>query len=157
MNTRNVHGMFKCIYIEHKNLEIRKTPNDFSVQVRKLFLLPLSVKVLRHKERLHILSILAFSTAPHLVRHLPKASASKRKSTLLVRCPVLNSPLTFLNLPKSSARIRCMTSPALCSSRFPSGLWWHLWVTRPLRARAWTPVLMLHLSNPCTEPEGFLA
>ena len=38
--------------------------------------------------------------------------------------------------------------------RFPSGLLWHLWVTRPLRARAWTPALILHLSNPCTKPKG---
>ena len=41
-----------CSYIyniEHRNLEIRKTRNDFSVQVRNL-LLPLSLKVFRHKE-----------------------------------------------------------------------------------------------------------
>ncbi len=36
--------------MEHRNLEIRKTRNDFLVQVRN-FLLPLSLKVLRHKER----------------------------------------------------------------------------------------------------------
>ena len=42
-----------CSYIyntEHRNLEIRKIRNDFFVQVRN-FLLPLSLKVLRHKER----------------------------------------------------------------------------------------------------------
>ena len=38
------------IKIEHRNLKIRKTRNDFLVQVRKL-LLPLSLKVFRHKER----------------------------------------------------------------------------------------------------------
>ena len=31
--------------------------------------------------------------------------------------------------------------------RFPSGLLWHLWVTRPLHPHAWTPALMLHLST----------
>ena len=36
-------------HIEHRNLEIRKTRNDIFVQVRT-FLLPLRVKVLRHKE-----------------------------------------------------------------------------------------------------------
>ena len=39
--------MFIYIYIyniEHRDLEIRKTRNDFSVQVRN-FLLPLSLKV----------------------------------------------------------------------------------------------------------------
>ena len=38
------------IEIEHRNLEIRKTRNDFSFQVRNI-LLPLILKVLRHKER----------------------------------------------------------------------------------------------------------
>ena len=38
------------IYIEHGNHETRKTRNDFLVQVRN-FLLPLNLKVLRHKER----------------------------------------------------------------------------------------------------------
>ena len=38
------------IYIEHRNPEIRKTLNDFSVQVQN-FLLPLCLKVLRQKER----------------------------------------------------------------------------------------------------------
>ena len=47
--TYNVY-IYIYIYIEHRNLEIRKTRNDFSVQVRN-FLLPLSLKVLRHKER----------------------------------------------------------------------------------------------------------
>ena len=47
----NGHIMFIYIYnIEHRNLETRKTRNDFSVQVRN-FLLPLSSKVRRHKER----------------------------------------------------------------------------------------------------------
>ena len=43
-----------------------------------------------------------FSSASHLVRHLPKASASKRKSTLLVRCPVLNSTNFLQNSPNPS-------------------------------------------------------
>ena len=50
MNMRNVRGMFIRIYIEHRNLEIRKTRNDFSVQVQN-FLLPLSLNGFWHKER----------------------------------------------------------------------------------------------------------
>ena len=42
--TSNVHK------IEHRNLEIRKTRNDFLVQLQD-YLLPLSLKVFRHKER----------------------------------------------------------------------------------------------------------
>ena len=60
----------------------------------------------------------------------------------------------FQNPPKSSARFLCVTSFALCNPVFHLGLWWHLWVTRPLCASVWTHVLMLHLSNPCTEPKG---
>ena len=51
---RNGHRMFIYIYIyiyiEHRNLETRKTRDDFLVKVRN-FLLPLSLKILRHKER----------------------------------------------------------------------------------------------------------
>ena len=45
---------------------------------------------------------------PHLVRHLPKASASKRKSTLLVRCQVLNSLAVSKsqNPPRASGALR---------------------------------------------------
>ena len=51
MNMQNVHGMFIYIYI-HRTKESRNTKNtyDFSVQVRN-FLLLLSLKVFRHKER----------------------------------------------------------------------------------------------------------
>ena len=44
----NVHRM--SIKIEHRNLETRQTRNDFFSPVRN-YLLPLSLKVLRHKER----------------------------------------------------------------------------------------------------------
>ena len=141
------HDVAMCkTYIECPNLEIRKTRNDFSVQVRN-FLLPLSLKVFRHKER-EAQSF--YSAPPHLVRHLPKASASKRKSTLLV-----STLLTFFKFPKSSARFRCVTSPALGNPVSYLGYCdiseWHV---RCPRARVWTPVLMLHLSNPCTVPKG---
>ena len=52
MNMRNVHGMFIHTYISHRTLELetRKTLDYFFVQVRNL-LLPLSLKVLQHKEK----------------------------------------------------------------------------------------------------------
>ena len=51
------------------------------------------------------------------------------------------------------------TSGAWCHSHSQAsvshlGLLWHLWVTRPLCPSARTPVLMLHLTNPCAEPKG---
>ena len=66
----------------------------------------------------------------------------------------LNS-LTFSKSLKSSARLRCVTSPALCIPVSHLGYCdiseWHV---HSARARAWTPASMLHLSNPCTEPKG---
>ena len=103
MNMRNVHEMF-ITYI-HRTSGSQNTKNtyDSSVQVRS-FLLPLSLKVFRHNEReRHSLSILAFSSAPppHLVRHLPKASASKRKSNLLVRYLVSTLRTDFFKISEN--------------------------------------------------------
>ena len=112
----NGHSMFIYIYITW-NIGISKQKNtcDFLVQVWN-FLLPLSLKVLQHKERDTHSFYSGFFIPPHLMRHLPKASASKRKSTLLVRCPVLNSTnWLFQNLPKSSVRFQCVTSFTLAS------------------------------------------
>ena len=139
MNMWNGHSILLWnihIYnIEHRNPKMRKTPNNFSVQVQN-FLLPLSLKVLRHKEGdTHSFYSGFFICPPHLVRHLPRASASKWKSTLFVRCPVLNST-DFFKIPKSSARFQCMTSFALPSPISHLGLLWHLWVTCPLHPRA---------------------
>ena len=92
--TYNVHN------IEHRNLEIRKTLATSLFRYETFYYL-LSLKVLRHKERdTHsFYSGFFICTPPPFVRHLPKASASKRKATLLVRCPVLNST-NFLQIPK---------------------------------------------------------
>ena len=112
MATRNWHIMFIHIYIYTLNIGSRNTKNtyDFLVKVRN-FLLPLSLKVLRHKEWIHILSILAFSFTPHLVRHLPKAFASKWKSTVFSRGRSKLHSLTFSKSPNPPhARFRCMTS-----------------------------------------------
>ena len=89
------------------------------------------------------------------MRHLPKATASKRNSTVSFGVQ-LSTLLTFFKFPKSSTRFRCVMSFALCNPVSHLGLLWHLCVTRPLRARAWTPVVRLHLSNPCAEPKGSL-
>ena len=106
--------MFIYIYIyiyiyniEHRDLETRKTRNDFSVQVRN-FLLLLSLKVFRHEERgvqsFYSGFFISPPPSPHLVRHLPKASASKRKSTLLVRCLVSTLLTDFLKISPNPPR-----------------------------------------------------
>ena len=117
--TYNIH-----IYIyntEQRNLEIRKTRNDFSVQVRN-FLLPLSLKVLWHKER-ETPSFYSgfFICTPQHVWHPPLRSpwASKSQPSSL-EAGLISTNWLFQNLPKSTARFRCMTSFALASLRFPS-------------------------------------
>ena len=120
-----------CSYIYTLNIGSRNTKNtyNFPVQVRN-FLLSLSLKVFRHKEReaQSFNSGFFICPSPHLVRYLPKASASKRKSTFLVRC-LVSTLLTFFKFPKSSARFWYMTSFALASPVSHLGLLWHLWVT----------------------------
>ena len=154
----NGYIMFIYIYI-YRTHESRNTKYnyDFLVQVRKL-LLPLSLKVLRHKERDTHSFYSGFFICPtptHHVRHLPKASASKRKSTVFSRGRSQLNSLTFSKSPKSSVRFRCVTSFALASPVSYLGYCdiseWHV---RSAPARAWTPALMLHLNNPCTELKG---
>ena len=128
----NVHRM--SIKIKHRNLEIRKTRNDFSVYVRN-FLLPLSLKVLRHKERDTHSFYSGFFIGPHLVRHPPQRPLAwlQRASESQPSSPEagLNSTnWLFQNRPKSSARFRCVTSPARCNSVFYLGYCdiseWHI-------------------------------
>ena len=144
MNMRNLHGMFIYIYIyiyiymEHRNLEIRKTRNDFSVQVHIFFLLPLCLKVFRHKERereTHNLSILAFSSPPPTRATPAQDLHEQAKVNCLVQC-LVSTRLTFFKFPKPSVCFRCVTSFELGSLVSHLGLLWHLWVTRLLRTRA---------------------
>ena len=136
------------IYIEHRNLKIRKTRKDFSVQVRNL-LLPLSLKVLRHKEREAQSFYSGFSSAtlPNMCGtrhkgHWPGFGEQAKANRLLPR--QVSSQLTdFFKISQNPLR--------------SSGAWRHphsvtplpIWAiviplsdTSALPARAWTPVLM---------------
>ena len=100
----------------------------------------------------HNLSMLSFLSAPthHHVRHPPQGLGDLRKSTVFFWDR--NSTLTFVQSPKSSAH----ASGAWRHSHPPVTItiWdfyfdfceWHI-----LPARAWTPALMLHLTNPCAK------
>ena len=100
--------IYNIYHIEHRNLETRKTRNDFLVQVQN-FLLPLSLKVLRHKKRDTHSFYSGFSMSPPTTRVTPAtkdtglASTSKRKSTVFFRGRTQLNWL-FQNPPKSSAR-----------------------------------------------------
>ena len=80
----NAHRLF--IRYIHRTYESRNTKNsyDFLVPVGN-FLLPMSLKVLRHKERDTHSFYSGFFIPPHLVRTRRKASASKRRSTVFSR------------------------------------------------------------------------
>ena len=96
--------------IEHRNLETRKTLTTFFGQVRN-FLLPFILKVLRHKERdTHSFYSGFFICTPHLVRHVPKASASKWKSTVFSRGRSQTLLTDFFKILKSSMRFQCVMS-----------------------------------------------
>ena len=136
MNMRNIHGMFIHIYIEHTNLEIRKTRNDFSVQVRN-FLLLLSLKVFRHKEReaQSFYSGFFICPPPHLVRHQPKASASKRKPTVFPPRQVSSQLTDFFKISQNPPHASGPWRHSPCVTPFPiSGYCdiseWHVRSTR---------------------------
>ena len=123
------------IYIEHRNLEIRKTRNDFSVQVRT-FLLPLSLKVLRHKERGTTFLFWLFHL-PHPPQRSPRATESQPSRA------VSSSQLTdFFKISQNPLRASgaWRHSHSLASVSY-LGLLWHLWVTRPLCEHTRTPAV----------------
>ena len=149
----NVHRMSKKI--EHRNLEIRKSRNDFSVQIRN-FLLPLSLKVLRHKERETHSFYSGFFICPHLqhVWHPPQWSprASENQSSHSVSSSQLTD---FFKISQNPPRSSVAWLHSHCVTSFPiSAIVTSLSDTSVPRARTWTPALMLHLSNPCSEPKG---
>ena len=125
------------IKIEHRNLETRKTLDDFFVQVRN-FLLPLSLKVLRHKKREAQSFYSGFFICPpqqvwHPPQRSPRASENQPSSP---EAGLISTLWLLQNLPKSSVRFRCVTSFTLCNPVSHLGYCdiskWHV---RPARTR----------------------
>ena len=150
MNIQNVHGTFTIYiytYIEHRNVEIRKTLNDFSVQVRNL-LLPLSKCFDIRKRDTHSFYS-GFFICPQHVWHSPQRSprASESQPSRSVSSSQLTDVLEISqNPPRSSSAWRHLHSVT------PLPMW--AIVTSLSDTSAWTPVLLLHLTNPCAEPKG---
>ena len=102
----------------HRTSRNTKNSYDFLVQVRN-FLLPLSLKVLRNKERDTHSFYSGFSICSPPSRAAPVARKFVSPQRALKVDPsrsVSPSPLnklTFSKSPKSSTRFRCVTSPAL--------------------------------------------
>ena len=132
---RNVHGMFIYIYIYiyiTENIGSRKTRNDFFVQVRN-FLLPLCLKVLRHKER-EAQSFYAsfFICAPTISCPRPPRASESQQSR-----PVssLNSP-NFLQISQNLPYVSGAWRHSLSVTPFPISGYCDIseWHVRPARA-----------------------
>ena len=132
----------------HKNL---KTRNWFRYEILFTFL---SLKVFRHEERetqsfyadcFYLVSSQLNQRAV-LIAHKFVWPRPALNFDSLVRRQELTS-LTFSQIP--SPRFQCVTS--LTSPGLNSYLEWHI-----LSARAWTPALMLHLTNLCTKQKVLL-
>ena len=109
--------------VEHRNPEIRKTRNDFFVQVRNLFYY-FWVKGfdIRRETQSFYAGLL----------HLTPISCGTpgAQIRLAPRRRLVSTLLTFFKFPKTFARFRCVMSPALCHPFHHLRLLWHLWVTR---------------------------
>ena len=153
MYLSHIHEYVKCTWNVHY-IWISKHENtyDFFFQVRN-FLLPLSLKVLRHKERNTHSFYSGFFICPSIsMRHLPKASASKRKSTVFSRGRSQPHSQIFSKSPNPPRASDAWRHSHLLA---PFPIWAGLTSLNDTSAvRAWTPTLMLHLSKPCAEPKG---
>ena len=111
---RNVHEMF-ITYI-HRTQESRNPKNtyDFLVHVRN-FLLPLSLKVLRHKERDTHSFYSGFSICPPPNTCTPVQGLREQAKVNCLLPRQVSTELTFSKIPKSSVRFRWVTSFALAS------------------------------------------
>ena len=151
-----IREMFKThIYIT-SNIGIPKHKNtyDFLVQVRN-YLLPLSLKVFRHKQWDSIFLCWLFYLAQTTCGTHHKAPASKRMSPFFFgRQDSTN--WRFSKSPKSSARALPVHDVIhIHWSTFLSGIFILTslnytsspWARQHLRS-------ILHLTNPCTEPKG---
>ena len=115
------------------------------------FLLPLSLKVFWHKESDTQSFYPDYSICPHLTTTTTRGTHRKASATSESQpsSSEARTQLTdFSQIPQIlRARFRCttsLTSPG--HNSYLGFLFWHI-----LPARAWTPALMLHLTNPCAE------
>ena len=139
----------KCSYITLESLN-PKTLDDLLVQVRN-FLLPLSLKVFRHKERDTIFLCWLFHLHPHPHNTCDTCRKATRESTVFSRG---RTQLTdfFQNPPRVLPVHNIIDIPW---SNFLSGIFilTSLNDTSSPRVRE-NLRSCLHQTNPCTEPKG---
>ena len=106
--------------------------------------------------------MLAFPSAPKHVRHLLQGLGERAKVNFLP--PRQNSThlSDFFQIPQNPPRTLPVHGVIHILKSYLGFLFGHFWMTHPPRANAWTPALMLHLTNPCakrkvlclTKPKG---
>ena len=107
---------------------------------------------------MHILPILAFSSAPPRPSRATPAQGfcEHAKANRLLPRQVSTQLTDFFKISQNPPRASGAWRHSHLLAPFPTSGYCDIseWHVRSSRARAWTPALMLHLSNPCTEPKG---
>ena len=152
---KNVH---KCSYAYRNQKTLETLDDSLLVQVRNLFTF-LSLRFFDMRRERGTVSFYAdFSIWPQ-----PRAAPHRKllvwpqrapKINLLRPSPNLNS-LFFFIIPKSSARrFRAWRHSHPQSISYLGFLLWHLWLSHPPRTRLNTCTQCVHLTKPCTKPNG---
>ena len=138
-NTWNVYRMFVLIYIEYRNPETRKTRNWFRYETF-YYLWVKGYSTWGERDTIFLCWLL-------LHRQLPtQPTRGARSSQICLASPISESRLSrseagtqippFLKSPNPQPTLPGMTSPTSPGPNFYLGfLFWHLWMTHPLRAR----------------------
>ena len=154
-------GRSLYIYIEHRNLETRKTFTTSLFRYETCYYFWVKGFDIRKRDTNSFNSSAYPQHLWYPPQKSPRASESQLSSPeagLISTRPVSRlNWLTFFKISQNPPRASfAWRHSHLLASVSHLRLLWLLWETRPFcaRARAWTPALMLHLSTPCTEPKG---
>ena len=139
------------IKIEHCNLETRKTLTNSQFRYETFYCLYFITFYFRHKER-EAQSFYSGSFISCGTRYKASRASESQPSSPEAG---LNSQTDFFKISQNPPRASGAWRHSHCVTPFPiSGYCdiseWHVYSAL---ARTWTPALILHLSNPCTEPK----
>ena len=138
------------IYIEHRNPETGKTLTTSLFRYETFYYLWVK-RFFNMKKRGTIFLCWLFHLPPNHAWHPPQGLVELRKSSVFFRGRNSTHWL-FSNPPNPPCTLPVRDVTHVPRSQFLSGIFhfdiseWHI-----LSARAWTPALMLHLTNPCAE------
>ena len=152
-----------CIWVYNRNRPVRDLkPRNFTKLVQVRNFITFELKVFRHEER-DTQSF--YADCFYIVSSRPNQRAAPVAHKFIWPHPALNvdslvrrqklNSRFFLKSPNPQPTLPVRDVIPIPWSQFLYGIFyfdiseWHI-----LSARSWTPALMLHLTNPCTEPKG---